>query len=104
MSSINKNLDHIYYGLVDEEPPARIKPEKVQKEEKKEEKVQNDEPAGTQVKKQKKKKGPKGPTEEEIKHASAFNDMMSAYDKSVQSEKSSKKPVDSTPRRVVIDT
>jgi len=24
----SKNLDHIYYGLVDEEPPAKTKPEK----------------------------------------------------------------------------
>ena len=30
----SKNLDHIYYGLVDEEPPA--KPEKANRKEKKE--------------------------------------------------------------------
>jgi len=37
----------------------------------------------SQVKKSKKKKGPKGPTDEEIRHASAFNDMMSGFGKSV---------------------
>jgi len=28
-SMSSKNLDHIYYGLVDEEPPAKTHPEKV---------------------------------------------------------------------------
>jgi hypothetical protein len=27
-SMSSKNLDHIYYGLVDEEPPVKAKPEK----------------------------------------------------------------------------
>lgn len=74
----SKNLDHIYYGLVDEEPPAKTLPVKVQVEE-----VNGISSAATSARKTRKKKGPKGPTDEEIRHASAFNDMMSGFGKSV---------------------
>lgn len=39
-SMSSKNLDHIYYGLVDEEPPVRVKPVKATYKEKKEKTLQ----------------------------------------------------------------